>query len=407
MGLLDGKRILLGVAGGIAAYKSPELIRRLKDAGADVTVVLTAAGAKFVSPLALEVVSEHPVALDLWDPLHTADRSRIAHTDLGLDADLIVLAPATADLIGKIRHGLADDLLTTTVMACKTPVLVCPAMNTEMLDNPLVAANIDALRALPRYQLLEPGVGLLACGIVGRGRQPDPPEIIEAAAATLTPKDLDGLRVAISAGPTHEPLDPVRVLANRSTGTMGLALARSFAARGAHVDLVAGPISQRTPVGVARRVDVTTAAEMYAAIDALWPTTDVLVMTAAVADFRPTAQSEHKIKKIEGAPETLTLERTIDILTAMSDKPDRARATLIGFAAETRDVVAYARDKLARKGLDFIVANDVSTPGIGFGPGDNAGWLIGRDTTMALERAPKDRFADHIVAHLVPHLRRP
>lgn len=420
MGLLDGKRILLGVAGGIAAYKSPELVRRLKEAGADVTVALTAAGAQFVSPLALEVVSEHPVAQSLWEPLHTARGSRIAHTDLGLDADLILLAPATADLIGKIRHGLADDLLTTAVMACRTPVLVCPAMNTEMLDNPLVAANLDALRALPRYTILEPGVGLLACGIVGRGRQPDPPEIIEAAAAVLTPKDLIGLRVTLSAGPTHEPLDPVRVLANRSTGTMGFALARALAARGAELDLVAGPVSLRTPVGVARRHDVQTAAEMFSAIDSLWPTTDVLVMTAAVADFRPANPQPLKIKKgggpddAAGPAPTLPLERTADILSVMSEKADRAGKTLVGFAAETHEVLDYARTKLERKGLDFIIANDVSTPGVGFGPGDNAGWLLGRDPSgdgapavIPLPRAPKERFAEVIAAHLAPRLRRP
>ena len=223
MGLLANKRILLGLGGGIAAYKGPELVRRLQDAGADVRVVITAAAARFVSKLSLEVVSGHPVGDDLWS---TAD-SRIVHTDLAKDSDLVVLAPATADLIGKIRHGLADDLLTTTVMASKTPVLVCPAMNTEMLDNPLVQANIEALRALPRYTFLEPGVGLLACGVVGPGRQPDPPEIIEAAASVLTPKDLVGVRAVVSAGPTHEPIDPVRYLGNRSSGTMGFSLARA------------------------------------------------------------------------------------------------------------------------------------------------------------------------------------
>jgi phosphopantothenoylcysteine decarboxylase/phosphopantothenate--cysteine ligase len=420
MGLLEGKRILLGVAGGIAAYKSPELVRRLKEAGADVTVALTEAGAQFVSPLALEVVSEHPVARSLWEPLQTSRGSRIAHTDLGLDADLIVLAPATADLIGKIRHGLADDLLTTAIMACRTPVLVCPAMNTEMLDNPLVVANLDALRALPRYTFLEPGVGLLACGIVGRGRQPDPPEIIEAAAAVLAPKDLVGLRVVLSAGPTHEPLDPVRVLANRSTGTMGFSLARSLAARGAELELVAGPVNLRTPVGVARRHDVNTAAEMHATLERLWPATDVLVMTAAVADFRPAHPQTLKIKK-GGDPNspttpapTLELERTVDILSTMSQKPDRARVTLVGFAAETHDVLDYARTKLEKKGLDFVIANDVSTPGVGFGPGDNAGWILSRDPdgagspgVIALPRAPKDRFADAIATHLAPRLRRP
>lgn len=419
MGLLEGKRILLGVAGGIAAYKSPELVRRLKEAGADVTVALTAAGAQFVSPLALEVVSEHPVAQSLWEPLHTSRGSRIAHTDLGLDADLIVLAPATADLIGKIRHGLADDLLTTAVMACRTPVLVCPAMNTEMLDNPLVAANLDALRQVSRYTILEPGVGLLACGIVGRGRQPDPPEIIEAAAAVLAPKDLVGVRVTLSAGPTHEPLDPVRVLANRSTGTMGFALARALSARGAHVTLVAGPVTLRTPVGVASRLDVNTAAEMFSTIESLWPDTDVLVMTAAVADFRPAHPQHLKIKKGGGpnAPSapapSLELERTVDILATMSQRPDRKSRTLIGFAAETHEVLDYARTKLVDKGLDFVIANDVSVPGVGFGPGDNAGWLLSHDphgtgspTVTPLLRAPKDRFADQIAAHLAPRLRR-
>ena len=423
MGLLDGKRILLGVGGGIAAYKSPELVRRLKDAGADVTVALTAAGARFVSPLSLEVVSEHPVASDLWQPLSAsstastastassgglptaAGLSRIAHTDLAKDSDLVILAPATADLIGKIRHGLADDLLTTTIMASRTPVLVCPAMNTEMLDNPLVAANLAALAALSRYHLLEPGVGLLACGITGRGRQPDPPDIIEAAAAVLAPNDLAGLRITVSAGPTYEPIDPVRFLGNRSTGTMGFALARAFAARGAAVTLVAGPVHLRTPVGIARRLDIETAADMHDAIASTWPDTDVLVMTAAIADFRPVNRHTHKLKKDASAPVTLPLERTTDVLAAMSQRPDRARVTLIGFAAETDDVIAYAQKKRAAKDLDWIIANDVSSPGVGFGPGDNAGWLIGRDDLPhTLDRAPKDRFADAIVSRLVPHL---
>lgn len=409
MGLLDHQRILLGVSGGIAAYKTPELVRRLKEAGADVTVALTDAGSRFVSSLALEVVSERPVAHDLWAPQASPTdpgRSRITHTDLGLHQDLILLAPATADLIGKIRHGLADDLLTTAVMACQTPVLVCPAMNTEMLDNPLVAANIEALRVLPRYHLLEPGVGLLACGVVGRGRMPDPPEIIEAAASVLTHKDLAGVRVTISAGPTFEPIDPVRFLGNRSTGTMGFALARAFAARGAEVSLVAGPVSLRTPVGVVRRLDVTTADEMLAAIDSLWFDTDVLVMTAAVADFRPVEAQTQKIKKTEGAPTHLSLTRTPDILATLAGRPDRARVRLIGFAAETHDVVGYARAKRAAKSLDWIVANDVSAPGVGFGPGDNAGWLIGVDgEPIELARAAKDDFARELVARLAPSLR--
>lgn len=403
MELLRDRRVLLGVSGGIAAYKAPELVRRLRDAGADVRVMLTAAAARFVSTLALEVVSEHPVGVDLWRP--DAD-SRIVHTDLGKDSDLIILAPATADLIGRVRHGLADDLLTTTVMACATPVLVCPSMNTEMLANTFVRDNLAALSADPRYTLLEPGVGLLACGVTGPGRLPDPPEIIEAAAAVLAPTPLAGVRVTVSAGPTHEAIDPVRFIANRSTGTMGFALARAFAAAGADVTLVAGPVALRTPVGIARRVDVVSAADLEATVAAAWPATDVLVMTAAVADFRPIAPSARKLKKDGGAP-ALALERTVDVLAAAAARADRAERMLIGFAAETDDVLAYARGKLARKDLDFVVANDVSSPGVGFGSGDNAVTLIGREgEPLTLGRAPKERIAIRLVEALAAPIAR-
>ena len=405
MGLLAGKRILFGVGGGIAAYKAPELVRRLRDAGADVHVIVSDAGARFVSELALEVVSEHPVGRSLWAP----DRdSRIVHTDLGKSADLILVAPCTANLVARLRLGFADDLLSTTILACKTPVLLCPAMNTEMLDNPIVRAHLADLAAMPRITLLEPGVGLLACGIVGPGRQPDPPDIIEAAASTLTPKDLAGMRVTLTAGPTHEPIDPVRYLANHSTGTMGFELARAFAAHGASVTLVAGPVTRRTPVGIAARVDVVTAAQMDAAVDSLWTATDVLVMTAAVADFRPRDPSAHKMKKRANTDEapTLPLARTDDILLGAARHADRARVALVGFAAETDDVLAYAQAKRAEKDLDWIVANDVSGPEIGFGTGDNAGWLVARDgVPIALARAPKAAFADAIVARIAPALR--
>ena len=421
MGLLAGKRILLGLGGGIAAYKGPELVRRMQDAGADVRVVLTAAGARFVSKLSLEVVSQHSVADDLWTTDGSSGSSRIVHTDLAKDSDLVVLAPATADLIGKIRHGLADDLLTTTVMASRTPVLVCPAMNTEMLANPLVQDNIAHLRGLGRYTFLEPGVGLLACGITGPGRQPDPPDIIEAAASVLTQKDLVGVRAIVSAGPTFESLDPVRYLGNRSTGTMGFALARALAARGASVTLVAGPVSLRTPVGIARRVDVETAEEMLAAIDAAWSECDFVAMTAAVADYRPAQRSAKKIKKREGlaaaagsgsetiesasdAPK-LALSRTPDILHTLSRRPDRSRVKLLGFAAETHDVIANATAKLREKDLDWILANDVGDLGVGFGTGDNRGTLVNREGTFTeLARAPKERFAERLVDLLAPAL---
>jgi len=408
MGLLDGKRILLGVGGGIAAYKTPELVRRMQDAGADVRVMLTSAAARFVSPLSLEVVSTHKVHTDLWatDPGGPDELpSPIVHTDIGQSVDLILLAPATANLIGRIANGLADDLLTTSVMACKTPVLVCPAMNTDMLQNPLVQRNIALLESYERYTMLQPGVGLLACGVTGPGRMPDPPEIIEAAAAVLTPKRLRGLKVTVSAGPTREAVDPVRYLSNRSTGTMGFALARAFAATGAEVTLVAGPVNLRTPVGVAERVDVVTAAQMKTAVFAAWPDTDMLVMTAAVADYRPAKPSDHKIKKGED-PQALPLERTDDILASTANAPGRIGKTVVGFAAESRDLETYATGKLERKNLDWIVANDISRPGLGFGKGDNAGILFGREgVRVELPQSDKQDFAERIVAALIPSVR--
>ncbi len=401
VGLLDDRRVLLGVGGGIAAYKAPELVRRLRDAGADVRVMLTDAGARFVSPLALEVVSGHPVGQALWQA--DAD-SRIVHTDVGQEVDLILLAPATANLIARIAHGFADDLLSTSIMACRTPVLVCPSMNTDMLDNPLVQRNLRELEALGRYHVLQPGEGLLACGVTGPGRLPDPPEIIEACAAVLTPRTLAGVRVTVSAGPTREAIDPVRFITNHSTGTMGFQLARAFAAAGATVRLVAGPVDLRTPVGVAARVDVTTAAQMTEAVVAAWPETDVLVMTAAVADYRPAAPHAHKMKKAEGDL-ALPLTRTTDILAHVAGLPGRADRRVVGFAAETDDVEGHARAKLDRKGLDWIIANDVGRAGVGFGRGDNEGLLLGREGERhVISRCDKARFAARIVSLLSPHL---
>ncbi len=411
VGLLDRRRILLGISGGIAAYKTPELVRRMLDAGATVQAMLTDAGARFVSELSLEVVTGSPVGRNLWA---TGPQGNIVHTDAGKDVDLIVLAPATADLLGKIAGGLADDLLTTTVMACRTPVLVCPSMNTEMLRNPLVQRNLELLQgpeARGRYTFLEPGTGLLACGVHGPGRLPDPPDIIEAAALALTPKTLHGLRATVTAGPTREALDPVRFLTNHSTGTMGFALARALAAAGADVTLIAGPTGpapRRTPVGVRHRVNVVTAADMAAAVDQAWPETDLLVMAAAVADYRPATVAPQKIAKTPGAL-ALALERTTDILASTAGRPGRSDKVVVGFAAETHDVEARAAAKRVRKDMDWIVANDVSGSaagsGVGFGTGDNAGLLLGPDDTrVVLERQPKDAMAARIVAALNPSL---
>jgi phosphopantothenoylcysteine decarboxylase/phosphopantothenate--cysteine ligase len=403
MALLSNRRVVLGVAGGIAAYKTPELVRRLRDAGADVVVVMTAAATRFVTPLTLEVVSGHPVGVSLWDTTRDGQGgAAIHHTELVRDADLCIVAPATADLIGKIRHGLADDLLTTAIMAAKTPVLLCPSMNTEMLDNPIVAANLSDLLAMPRYHQVPPDAGLLACGVTGAGRLPDPPAIIEAAAAILSSKPLLGRRILVSAGPTRERIDPVRYIENQSTGTMGFELARALAQLGAEVTLVAGPVARATPAAVARRIDCESAADMLAAVLAEWPALDALVMAAAVADWTPASPSGQKLKKGDGAdPPSLPLAPTVDILRHLASLPDARRVVRIGFAAETQDVLAYARRKLGDKDLDAIVANDVSAPGVGFGPHDNAGHLLTRSgDTIALPRRPKEAFADDLAARL-------
>ncbi|MDP6943269.1 MAG: bifunctional phosphopantothenoylcysteine decarboxylase/phosphopantothenate--cysteine ligase CoaBC, partial [Myxococcota bacterium] len=300
--------------------------------------------------------------------------------------------------------GIADDLVTTTVMACQTPVLVCPSMNTEMLQNPLVQDNIAALGAMARYTLLDPSAGELACGVVGPGRLPDPPHIIEAIGRVLGPRDLDGVRVTITAGPTREAVDPVRFLTNHSTGTMGFALARACVTRGAEVTLIAGPVTLATPPGIARRVDIPTAADVAAAVDAAWETTDVLFMAAAVADYRPAEVAGQKLKKRPGDL-SLDLVRTTDVLESTARLPGRDQKVVVGFAAETEHLEANAREKLEAKGLCAIVANDVSAPDAGFGRGDNAGLLVTRRGVTPLARAPKVAFAATILDVLAPVIR--
>lgn len=399
---LKNKTLLLGVGGGIAAYKTPDLVRRFREAGADVQVIVTEAGQKFVSPLALEVVSGHGVGISLWG---TDSKGQIAHTRLGEEADLIVLAPATANLIARLAHGFASDLLASTVLACKTPILCCPSMNTDMWDDVIVQRNLERLRATGRVTILSPGSGLLACGVTGPGRLPDPSQIIDAVGSVLTPNDLAGLAVTVSAGPTHETIDPVRFITNRSTGTMGYEIARALVHRGADVTLVSGPVDLPIPSGVSRFVAVHSAAEMSDAIGAAWPTSDALIMSAAVADVRPAQPHEHKWKKT-AHPEALALERTQDILAGCASLPGRPTKLLVGFAAETQNVVANASEKLDRKRLDYIVANDVSQVGVGFGNGMNQGVLLGADgTRVELAKAEKSVFARTLIAALAPALR--
>lgn len=365
---LAGARIVLGVSGGIAAYKSVEVCRRLVDAGAHVTPVMTEGATHFLGPTTLTALASEPVRTSLWE-----GADAIPHTRLGQTADLVVVAPCTARVVSAYAHGLSTDLLTNILIATRAPVVVAPAMHTEMWEHPAVAANIELL-AVRGVHIVPPEVGRLAGGDVGAGRLADPATIVAAATAALGPRDFSGLRVVVTAGGTREPIDAVRVITNRSSGRQGHALAAEAQRRGAAVTLITAA-ERVAPAGV-DVVRVETAEEMRAAVRAV-ADADVIVMSAAVADFRPVTPQEAKIKKADGIP-TIELEPTIDILAELGASR-RPATTLVGFAAETSDVEAYARAKLVAKGADLIVANDVSADDVGFGHTTNAVTLVAAD----------------------------
>lgn len=350
----EQQTIVVGVTGGIGAYKACELVRDLMRRGFRVKVVMTEAATRFVTPLTFRTLTGEPVAVSLW-----ADEpeSKVHHISLAEEADVVVLAPCTANVIAKLAHGRADDMLTTTVLAAEAPVIVAPAMNTHMWRKDITQANVSALRARG-FVFIEPGKGALACGDVGEGRLADPATIADAAEAEAhRARDLAGVHVLVTAGPTHEPLDPVRFIGNRSSGKSGFAIAEEAARRGARVSLVTGPVSLPDPFGV-EVVRVTTALQMRAAAFARFDAADVVIASAAVADFRPATFASGKIKKSD-APDAVVLARNPDILADLGEA-NEGRAILVGFAAETSDVIAYAREKLAAKHLDLVVANDVS-----------------------------------------------
>ena len=350
--VVTGRKILLIVGGGIAAYKACELIRLIRKAGGSVRCVLTAGGAQFVTPMTLAALSEQPVHTSLWD---LKDEVEMGHIQLSREADLVVVCPATADLMAKMAAGIADDLATTLLLATDKPVLAAPAMNIRMWQHEATRRNVERLRA-DGVTVLEPDQGEMACGEYGPGRLPEPDRILAAIRAQLASGGaLAGRHVVVTAGPTHEPIDPVRVIANRSSGKQGFAIAEALAALGAKVTLVAGPVALPTPAGV-DRVDVETAREMEAAVEAALPA-DSAVLVAAVADWR-VDPAPAKLKKAEGAPKLDWLANP-DILAGLAASPRRPRL-LVGFAAETDDVVNVAQAKRASKGCDWIVANDVS-----------------------------------------------
>jgi phosphopantothenoylcysteine decarboxylase/phosphopantothenate--cysteine ligase len=392
--VLAGRRVVLGVTGGIAAYKAVEVCRRLVDAGAHVAPVMTAGARRFVGETTLSALASEPVQSSLWD-----EDSPIPHTRLGQTADVVVVAPATARLLADYASGRSADLLTATLLATRAPVVVCPAMHTEMWEHPAVQDNLATLRARGVH-VVDPEPGRLAGGDVGHGRLAEPAAIVAAVARALTPQDLVGLHVVVSAGGTREPIDPVRFIGNRSSGKQGHAVAEAAAARGARVTLVT-TAARPVPAGI-EVVRVDTAAELRVAVHAAAPHADVVVMAAAVADFRPVAVADQKLKKAAGIPE-IRLEPTEDVLAELgAAKP--AGQTLVGFAAETTDVAANARAKLEAKGADLLVANDVSAPETGFEHDTNAVAILGLEgpvDTVALssKAAVAHRILDAVVAH--------
>ena len=386
--------LVLGVTGGIACYKAVELVRLLVKDGFIVQVIMTRGAMEFVTPLTFQTLSGNPVATETFN---LTQESEIGHINLADRAGLFIIAPATANAIGKIAAGIADDLLTTVLMATQAPVLISPAMNIHMYENPILQENIRKLRRLG-YHFLEPAEGYLACGYEGKGRLPEPEKIVEEVRRLLKKKDLVGEKLLITAGPNREPLDPVRYLSNRSSGKMGYALARAGLRRGAEVLLVSGPTELEAPAG-ARRIAVTTAAEMRHAVLEEFPQCTAVIMAAAVTDYRPVGFVNKKMKRGE-SPIELRLEPNPDILKEISARKNGKM--LVGFAAETGELVTNAAKKLKDKNLDMIVANNVSEAGAGFDVDTNVATILDRNgTILSLPLMSKDELAEQIFDHLL------
>lgn len=384
--------VVLGVTGGIAVYKACELLRLLQKRGIDVFVVMTQNACRFVAPLTFETLSGHPVAVDTFDRPQTWE---VEHIALAKRADLFLIAPATANIMGKMACGIADDMLSTTVMATRAPVLVAPAMNTGMWENAAVQQNVKTLRARG-VEIVAPVSGHLACGDSGAGKLEDVEVIAERACELLfAKKDMEGLRIMVTAGPSREALDPVRYISNRSSGKMGYAIARAAQKRGAEVTLLSGPVAIEAPLGV-KLVPFTTTQELLDRASELAREQDLLIQAAAPADYRAKEVAPQKIKKQGGEPMTFTLVENPDVAATLG-KAKRSGQVFVGFAAETNDVLAHAKDKLARKNLDMIVANDVTRPGAGFDVDTNIVTLITKDGQEALPMMSKAEVAQRIL----------
>ena len=394
----EKSHVLLAVCGGIAAYKACEVLRGLQKAGCEVRVTMTADAERFVGATTFEALSGAPVATSLYE----YPGSAIPHIELAEWADAAVVVPTTANVIAKMACGIADDCLTTTLLACACPVLVAPGMNVHMWQNPATQANVATLRGRG-VNFVGPDSGRLACGDVGEGKLAGVDEIVAAALALLGPRDLERLRLLVNAGPTHEAIDPVRYIANRSTGKMGYAIATAAARRGAEVTLVSGPTSLPTPAGV-RRVDVESAAQMHDAMLVEFEDADVAICSAAVADYTPATPADHKLKKSHEHLDAIELTETADILADLcSCKGPRV---VVGFAAETDDLLVHAREKLERKGADLIVANDVSRPESTFGADTNRVALVGAGGVEQLDTMPLADVANAILDAVLQRLSR-
>ncbi len=399
--MLTGKKIILGVSGGIAAYKMTDVASSLFKLGADCHVVMTKHAEKFITPEPFRILTKNPVYTDVFDDFHEEGYD-VPHISLGRTADLILIAPATANVIGKLAHGIADDMLTTVVLPARCPILIAPAMNTYMLENPVVQENLEILRRRG-YHIIEPASGMLACGDEGKGKLPDPEVLVEEVLyACEKEKDLAGKRFLVSAGPTQEAMDPVRYITNHSSGKMGFSVARMAARRGAEVVLVAGPVQLKTPVGV-KRIDVVSAADMAEAVLREWKTADCVVMSAAVADYTPLEAADQKIKKKEGDL-SIPLKRTTDILASLG-KEKREGQVICGFSMETENLISNSLAKLEKKNADMICANSLRTEGAGYQVDTNIVTILTREGNTELPLLSKDETADRILDVIKEKLR--